>query len=80
MKEINVLSQASFAQVIEQFVKEKKCSYMDAVVLYCEENNLDIESAAKLLSSKKNKIRQSIELEASDLNLLKEKICSLPGV
>ena len=72
MKEINVLSQASFAQVIEQFVKEKKCSYMDAVVLYCEENNLEIESAAKLLSSKKNKIRQSIELEASDLNLLKE--------
>ena len=53
---------------------------MDAVVLYCEENNLEIESAAKLLSSKKNKIRQSIELEASDLNLLKEKICSLPGV
>ena len=41
---------------------------------YYKQNNLEIESAARLLNSKKNKIRQSIESEASDLNLLKEKI------
>tara|TARA_B100000131_G_scaffold315928_1_gene355192 strand:+ start:1109 stop:1348 length:240 start_codon:yes stop_codon:yes gene_type:complete len=71
---VDVLTQSSFALIIERMVKDLNIPYLDAVVLYCEQNNLEIESAARLLNSKKNKIRQSIESEASDLNLLKEKI------
>ena len=71
---VDVLTQSSFAIIVENIVKEKNIPYLEAVILYCEDNNLEVESAARLLTSKKNKIRQSIESEASDLNLLKEKI------
>jgi len=71
---VDVLTQSSFALIIENMVKDLGIPYLDAVILYCEQNNLEVESAARLLTSKKNKIRQSLEAEASDLNLLKEKI------
>ena len=48
---------------------------MDAIVHYCERNDMEIETAAKLLN---NKIKQSIASEASDLNMMKEKIQKLP--
>lgn len=40
---------------------------MDAVVLYCEEQEMEIESAAKLLNVK---IKGQLEAEARDLNFL----------
>ena len=48
---------------------------MDDIVHYCDKNEMEIESAAKLVNSK---IKESIKLEASELNLLKEKIIKLP--
>ena len=48
---------------------------MDAIVDYCDNNEMEIESAAKLVNTK---IKESIKLEASDLNLLKEKVVKLP--
>jgi len=56
-----------FSLLIERFVQEKRCSYMDAVVLYCEEQEMEIESAAKLLNVK---IKGQLEAEARDLNFL----------
>ena len=40
---------------------------MDAVVLYCESNQMEIESAAKLLNTK---IKESLEIEYGELNYL----------
>ena len=53
--------------LIEQLVIDKKCNYMDAIVLYCEKNEMEIESAAKLCNIK---IKQQLEVEYSELNLL----------
>tara|TARA_R100000455_G_C6195045_1_gene67950 strand:- start:212 stop:424 length:213 start_codon:yes stop_codon:yes gene_type:complete len=64
-----------FSLIIEQIVLDKKLSYMDAIVDYCDNNEMEIESAAKLVNTK---IKESIKLEASDLNLLKEKVVKLP--
>jgi|TARA_R100000081_G_C4729309_1_gene122510 hypothetical protein len=64
-----------FSLIIEEIVLDKKLSYMDAIVDYCENNEMEIESAAKLVNTK---IKESIKLEASDLNLLKEKVVKLP--
>jgi cell division protein ZapA (FtsZ GTPase activity inhibitor) len=60
--------------MIEKFVQEKRCTYMDAVVLYCEENEMEIESAAKLLNTK---IKQHLEVEAMELNFI-PKVNTLP--
>jgi len=65
----------AFSMNIEKLVMEKNIPYMEAVVHYCEKNNIEVETAAKLIN---NKIKQMIGLEASDLNMMKEKINKLP--
>lgn len=56
-----------FSLLIEQYARDKKCSYMDAIVLYCEENEIEVESAAQKISTN---IKEKIEVEAQDLNFL----------
>lgn len=71
---VEILSTQKFSLLIEDFVKQKRCSYMDAVVLYCQENEIEIETAAKLINTK---IKQQIEVEAIELNFL-PKVDKLP--
>ena len=65
----------AFSMKIEKLVIEKKIPYMDAIVHYCDNSGMEIETAAKLINTK---IKQSIASEASDLNMMKEKIQKLP--
>jgi len=54
-------STSAFSQMIEQTVHDSngQCSYMEAVVDYCERNDLDIEAISKLISpSLKDKIKE----------------------
>lgn len=71
---VDILNTQKFSLLIEQFVKDKRCSYMDAIVLYCQENEIEIETAAKLVNTK---IKEQIEIEAMDLNYL-PKVNKLP--
>lgn len=61
------MTTAKFSAVIEEMVRDKQIPYMDAVVHYCERNDVEIETAAKLLNSV---IKSKIEAEAMDLNFL----------
>ena len=63
----NIMTTAKFSAVIEEMVRDKQIPYMDAVVHYCERNDVEIETAAKLLNSV---IKSKIEAEAMDLNFL----------
>jgi hypothetical protein len=60
--------------IIESFVQNKRCSYMDAIVLYCEENEMEVESAAKLLNTR---IKEKLEVEFMELNYI-PKVNTLP--
>ena len=60
-------SKEEFSVMIERFAKEKRCSYMDAVILYAEENEIEVESAARMISQS---LKEKIEVEAQDLNFL----------
>ena len=44
------MNSKEFSLKIESIVKEKRISYMDAVILYCEENDIDLETAKPLVS------------------------------
>lgn len=57
----------NFFHTIEEIVYMKDVSYMDAVLLYCEENNVEIEVAASLIN---NNIKYQIQLEAEELHFL----------
>ena len=65
----------AFSMKIEQVVKDKRIGYFDAVLWYCEQNEIESETGAKLINTI---IKKKIEAEASDMNCLKEKPAKLP--
>jgi hypothetical protein len=65
-----------FSMKIEELVWMKDISYMDAVVLYCEDTGFEVEIAAKLISGA---LKSKIKLEAESLNFLpKSNTAKLP--
>jgi hypothetical protein len=63
------LTPQTFYVEIEKLVCELKTDYMDAVVHYCEKNDIELETAASIIRSN-GKIKAIIQNEAEDLNLL----------
>jgi hypothetical protein len=70
-----MLDTKSFSLKIEEISNNLDISYMDAIVWYCEKNEIEVETAAKLINTK---IKDTIAYEASKLNMMKEKINCLP--
>ena len=58
-----------FAQDIEKIVKESKINYIDAIVTYCEENSIEIETVSKLVSKP---LKEKLKNDATELNFLKK--------
>lgn len=56
-----------FSMKIEEIVWMKDVSYMDAIILYCEETGFEIELTAKLISGS---LKSKIKLEAEELHFL----------
>lgn len=56
-----------FSINIETLVEKKNMPYMDAIITYCEQTGLELELAAKLVSSA---LKAKIQLEAEDLHFL----------
>jgi hypothetical protein len=69
------MTTAKFSAMIEEFVAQhNNVPYMDAIVHYCERNEMEIETAAKLCNTI---IKKKIEAEAMELNFL-PKVAKLP--
>ena len=64
-----------FALIIENMVKEKKISYIDAILEYCKDNEIDPSNTKSMIN--KN-LKEKIAYEAQNLNMLKEKGAKLP--
>jgi len=56
-----------FSMAIEELVYMKDVPYIDAICMFCEENNLEIETAGKLVSGV---LKSKIQMEAEDLHYL----------
>jgi hypothetical protein len=63
------LSQSKFSNEIEVIVSSSDMTYIEAIVQYCEDNNLEIESVPKLLSKP---LKERIRCEAIQLNCLRK--------
>ena len=70
-----IVTPSKFALLIENIVKDKKVSYMDAVILYCEENGIDPSNVKPLVNKH---LKEKIAYEAQSLNMLKDKSAKLP--
>ncbi len=58
-----------FSLIIEGVVKDKRpITYMDAIIWYCEQNQIEVESVGRLISKA---LKEKIQVEASKANLIK---------
>ena len=62
-----LMNSKKFALTIEAIVKEKKIPYMDAVIKFCEENDIDTATVGPLINKS---LKEKIQLEAEKLNLV----------
>ena len=61
---------AKFAVNIESLVLENKdMNYIDAIVHFCDQNNIDVESVPKLISKP---LKEKIKCDAQELNFMKK--------
>ena len=62
-----LMNSKKFAMTIEAMVKERKMPYMDAVLKFCEENDIDTASVGPLINKS---LKEKIKAEAEKLNLV----------
>ena len=63
------MNSKEFSLIIEGVVKEKRpITYMDAILWYCEQNQIEVESVGRLISKA---LKEKIQVEASKVNLIK---------
>ena len=63
------VSKEKFAEDIENLVLSTKMNYIDAIVQYCEDNDIEIESVGKLISKP---LKEKIKYVATELNYMKK--------
>ncbi len=63
------ISKEKFAEDIEKLVLNTKMNYIDAIVQYCEDNEIEIESVGKLISKP---LKEKIKYVATELNYMKK--------
>lgn len=59
----------TFHSGVEALVKKHKMKYMEAVILYCDSNGLEIEAAATMIKSNA-RVKALLHGEATELNFL----------
>ena len=63
------MNSKEFSLIIEGVVKDKRpITYMDAILWYCEQNQIEVESDGRLISKA---LKEKIQVEASKANLIK---------
>ena len=66
--ESKFLTPQKFAIEIEKIVANDELNYIDAVLHYCEINNLEVESITKLISKP---LKERLKWDATRLNFMK---------
>lgn len=57
-----------FGIYIDEIVSKKNIPYMDAIINYCEEVDIDIDSVGILINTK---LKEKIQMEAEQQNMIK---------
>ena len=66
--ESKFLTPSKFALEIEKIVAEEKMNYIDAICVYCESNNIEVDSVTKLISKP---LKEKLKWDATRLNFMK---------
>jgi hypothetical protein len=71
----SIITPNKFALIIEDIVKTKRISYIDAILEYCKDNEIDPNNTKSMINKT---LKEKIAFEAQNLNMLKEKVAKLP--
>jgi len=63
------LTAAKFSMEIENIVANEKINYIDAICQYCEMNDIEVDSIAKLISKP---LKERLKYDAINLNFMKK--------
>ena len=66
--ESKFLTPQKFAMEIEKIVANDELNYIDAILHFCETNNLEVESITKLISKP---LKERLKWDATRLNFMK---------
>ena len=66
---MDLMNSKKFGLIIEGIVKEKKITYLDAAVKYCDENEIDTATVGPLINKQ---LKEKIQREAEKLNLVEK--------
>ena len=66
------MNSKEFSLKIEGIVKEKRITHMEAVIWYCEQNDIDTGTVSSLISKS---LKEKIQMEATELKMLKLPRC-----
>jgi len=64
-----LMNSKKFGLIIEGIVREKKITYLDAVIKYCDENEIDTATVGPLINKS---LKEKIQIEAEKLNLIEK--------
>ena len=76
MNELKIKTPSEFALEIESIARAHSMEYIDAVIYYCERNNIEVEVAASMIRLNAN-MKAKVQAEAESLNFL-PKVSRLP--
>jgi hypothetical protein len=71
----SIITPNKFALIIEDIVKTKRISYIDAILEYCKDNEIDPSNTKSMINKT---LKEKVAFEAQNLNMLKEKVAKLP--
>jgi len=74
LEELAVMTPKKFAMKIEEMVSKGNITYMDAILEYCEQNEMEPDSIAPLVSKP---LKEKLEADARQLNFL-PRVATLP--
>ena len=66
--EENFMTSAKFSVEIEKIVKESDLNYIEAVVQFCEDKNIEMDGINKLISKP---LKEKLKFDAQRLNYMK---------
>tara|TARA_Y100001937_G_scaffold32982_1_gene47043 strand:- start:92 stop:307 length:216 start_codon:yes stop_codon:yes gene_type:complete len=64
------MNSKEFSLKIESIVKDKRITYMDAVIDYCNNNDIDLGTVNPMINKS---LKEKIKSEAINLKMIKEK-------
>ena len=64
------LTPIKFSYEIERIVIQEKMNYIDAILFFCEKENIEVESVSKLMTKP---LKEKLKVDATNLNFMKNK-------